>query len=173
MPLMTSDIARLSYRTVDVFGLTIAAVLFAWISSYAYQHEAVLAFGNSLMNLRRTHTPAPFELVISNISARTMNKLDGRNAPAVREAEGRAYIRIYQKDEKFAYEGYPRAAPTRSNPREIFLSPACRYSREKVDAVTQPFVQKIEGPGVFIRVNDIPAFEVIDRKESPCAKLFD
>jgi hypothetical protein len=173
VPLMTGDIARLSYRTVDVFGLTVVAVIFAWISSYAYQHDAVLAFGNSLMNLRRTHTPAPFDLVLSNISARTMNKLDGRNAAAVQGAEGRAYIRVYQKDEKFAYEGYPRAAPTRSNPREIFLSPACRYSREKIDAANPPIVQKIEGPGVFIRANDIPAFEVIDRNESPCAKLFD
>ena len=126
-----------------------------------------------MMNLGRTHTPAPFDLVLSNISARTMNMLDGRDRKIVLQAEGKAYLRIYQKDEKFAYEGYPRAAPTRSNPREIFLSPACRYSREKINVENQPFVEKIEGPGVFVRVSETPAFEVIDRSQSPCAKLFD
>jgi len=33
VPLMTGDIARLSYRTVDVIGLTLIAVFFAAISS--------------------------------------------------------------------------------------------------------------------------------------------
>lgn len=172
IPLMTGDIARLSYRTVDVMGLTLIAVLWAFIAAFAYQNDAVLGFGNSLMNLHRTHSASPFDLVLSNVSEQTMNRLDGRDGKIVKDAKGRAYLRIYQKDEKFAYEGYPRAAPTRSNPREIFLSPACRYAREKIGDTSQPVVEQIEGPGVFVRVVDIPALEVIDRKDSPCAKLF-
>jgi hypothetical protein len=173
VPLMTGDIARLSYRTVDVIGLTLIAIFFAVMASYATQKDAVLGFGNLLMDLRRTDSPPPFDLILSNISARTMNKLDGRDGKIVAQAGGQAYLRIYEKDTKFAYEGFPRGAPTRSNPREIFLSPACRYSRDKISDGSKPFVEKIEGPGVFVRVTENPAFEVIDRKESPCAKLFD
>ena len=113
-------------------GLTLIAVLWALMAAYAYQHDAVLGFGNSLMNLHRTHSAPPFDLVVSNVSEQTMNLLDGRDGKIVKEAKGRAYLRIYQKDEKFAYEGYPRAAPTRANPREIFLSPACRYARVRI-----------------------------------------
>jgi hypothetical protein len=169
---MTGDIARLSYRTVDVIGLTVVAVLWAVIAAYAYQHDAVLGFGNSFFDLRRTNSADPFYLVVSNVSAQTMNKLDGRDGKIVKEAKGRAYLRIYQKDDAFAYEGYPRAAPTRSNPREIFLSPACRYVREKKGDTEQVVVEPIEGPGVFVRVGEIPAVEIIDRKDSPCAKRF-
>lgn len=172
IPLMTGDIARLSYRTVDVMGLTLVAMLWAAIAAYAYQHDAVLGFGNSLIDLRRTHSADPFYLVLSNVSAHTMNRLDGRDGNAVKEAKGRAYLRIYQRGDAFAYEGYPRAAPTRSNPREIFLSPACRYAREKNGDTKQVVVEPIEGPGVFVRVSENPAVEVIDRKSSACAKLF-
>ena len=171
LPLMTGDIARLSYRTVDVMGLTVVAVLWAILVSYAYQHDAVLGFGNSFINLRRTHSADPFFLVVSNVSGHTMNMLDGRDGKIVQEAKGRAYLRIFQKDD-VAYEGYPRAAPTRSNPREIFLSPACRYTREKEGETKRTIVEPIEGPGVFVKVADIPAVEVIDRKDSQCAKMF-
>jgi hypothetical protein len=147
-------------------------VLWAVIATYAYQHDAVLGFGNSLIDLRRTHSADPFYPVLSNVSAHTMDRLDGRDGKVVKEANGRAYLRIHQKDDAFAYEGYPRAAPTRSNPREIFLSLACRYARDKKGDTKQVVVEPIEGPGVFVRVGDVPAVEVIDRKDSPCAKLF-
>jgi hypothetical protein len=173
IPLLTTDIARLSYRTIDVVGLSSIAVVVALAAAYVYRRDVLLDAANKVIDWRRTHGDTPFNVLLIHVTSHKMNLLDGRSRKAVQMADGNAYVRIYQKDIKFYYEGYPRAAPTRLDPREFMLSPACRYALNDIDQSKQPFVQLIEGPGVFVRVADIAAIEVIDRSQSPCAKLAD
>jgi hypothetical protein len=173
IPLLTTDITKLSYRTVDVIGISCVAVFVSLTAAYLYRHDVVLTIANRVVDWRRTHSDSPFFLLLTNVSGQTMNHLDGRDPKLVTKAQGMAYLRVYQKDLKVSYEGFPRAAPTRLDPREFLLSPACRYFQDTSDPSKQPIVQRIEGPGVFVRVVDTAAFEVIDRNQSLCAKLVD
>jgi hypothetical protein len=173
VPLMTSDLAALRYRPVDVFGLTAVAIILGLVTAYAHRQDVILHAANSVVNWHRSYSDAPFNLLLSHVSGQSMQRLDGRDPTRVKAAGGLAYLRVYQKDLKFAYEGYPRAAANKRDPREIILSPACRYILDPSDQSKITAVQEIEGPGVFVRLVDIGTFEVIDRHQSRCAALHD
>jgi hypothetical protein len=171
--LTTNDIAALRYRATDVAGLSIVAICVGLLSAYAHRHDAILRAANQITDWKRNYSDAPFVLLLSHITAGTMAELDGRGPRAVNGAKNMTFLRVYIKDSKIAYEGYPRIAATKRDPREIVLSPACRYAFVGDDPTKVGTVQAVEGPGVFLRLADTAAFEIIDKVDSKCAKIHD
>jgi hypothetical protein len=72
--------------------------------------------------------------MMSDIVGHRAQFIDKRDPEKVRAAGGAAYVRIYLKDLKLGYEGYPGRAPTRSEIREVVLTPACRFVLDPNDA---------------------------------------
>ena len=58
-----------------------------------------------------------------------------------------------------------------SSEREIVLSPACRFFAAEKEPTKIEGMQRINGPGVFLRLTDVIAVEVIDARQSACKKL--
>ena len=71
------------------------------------------------------------------------------------------------------YEGYLGRITTNREigEREIVLMPACRFSRDVTDP-TKVLYATDRRPGVFLRLADTAAIEIIDAYQSACAKLF-
>ena len=87
-------------------------------------------------------------------------------------AEG-SYLRVYKKDSKFGYEGYPGVVPTRGEEkaRGFVLTPACRFWQDAKDLTSSGVMQRIEGPGVFLQMTEFISIEIIDARQSTCNKL--
>lgn len=171
--LTTDNIGALRYGVADVAGLMIIAMNTGLLSAYVHRHDFILHAANKVVAWERNYSDAPFFLLLSNITGGTMSKMDGRGPRSVKTAKNMTYLRVYVKDQKIAYEGYPRIAATKRDPREVFLSPACRYAFAANDPTAVTAVQAVDGPGVFLRVADVAAFEVLDKVNSKCAKIHD
>jgi hypothetical protein len=100
-----------------------------------------------------------------------MDEVD-RRVPERRERAGSlALLRVYMKGVRIGYEGYPGVAPSKLDVREMVLSPACRFTFDPNNPTKLISVQLIEGPGVYLRLAELNAIEIIDYWQSDCAKL--
>jgi hypothetical protein len=171
--LATDNISALHYRALDVIGLTVIAICAGLLAAYIQRHDLILRAANSVTNWERNFSDAPFSIVLSKIISGRISEIDARGPRTVAAAKNMAYLRVYLKDQKIAFEGYPRVAPGKRDLREFFLSPACTYSFATDDSTKVNSVQEVEGPGVLLRVVESAAIEVIDAAKSKCAKLHD
>jgi hypothetical protein len=171
--LSPTDIAGLRYRGWDVAGLLVVSVSVGLLVAYGQRKDMVLRVASIVPVWERTSSDTPFMLLLSRATRQTIGEIDGRDVAIVRAAAGKAYLRIFVKDTRVAYEGYPGVAANKRDPREIILTPACRLFFDSTDPAKISAVQRIDGPGVFIRLTDVPAIEIIDRHQSACAKLHD
>jgi hypothetical protein len=164
-----------TYRLVDGLGLTLIAVAVGLFSAYLDRKDVVLWLGSTVANWDRTSSDPPFETTMLDITENRPANVDKRSRRFVEpaRAEG-AYLRVYVKDAKLGYEGYPGRTSTKGEvkDREVVLTPACRFALGDPDATKIGAMQQIEGPGVFLRLDDVAAIEIIDAYQSACAKLY-
>jgi len=158
------------YRPIDVFGLTMIAFIIGLSAAFLQNKDIVLRLANSLTDWHRTATITPFQLLLAHISAHSMQELDAREPDEVKLAAGKAYLRVFIKDSKFVYEGYPGWVPGKLDKSEIIFTPACRLLLDPSDSTKVAAVQRIEGPGVYLDVSQAVAVEIIDAHQSSCAK---
>ncbi len=164
-----------SYRVSDGIGLTLISVVTGLLAAQADRKDVVLTLGNLVANWERTRSDPPFEATMLDITENHPANVDKRDRRFVEpaRAEG-AYLRVYIKDAKLGYEGYPGRASTKGDikDREVVLTPACRFALSDTDATKIGPMQQIEGPGVFLRLADVAMIEIIDAYQSACAKLY-
>ena len=98
-----------TYRLVDGIGLTLIAVAVGLFSAYLDRKDVVLWLGSTVANWDRTSSDPPFETTMLDITENRPANVDKRSRRFVdpARAEG-AYLRVYVKDAKLGYEGYPR-----------------------------------------------------------------
>jgi hypothetical protein len=171
----TLDFQPESFRIGQGIGLTLIAICVGLVAAYIDRHDYVLRMGNSLADWERSSSAPPFEVMIHSVRVGRAGLIDIRDQKAVEAARADgAYLRIYVKNSQLAYEGFPARVSTKGevNSREVVLSPACRLSAEAGNATKIATVQPIDGPGVFLRLNDVVAIEIVDALTSACAKLF-
>ena len=171
--LSAADLETLRYRGIDVVGLFLVAVFVGLVAAYGQRKEIVLRSASLVANWNRTSSDSPFMLLLSAVTRQTVGEIDGRDNIIARAAAGNVYLRVFVKDSKIGYEGYPGVAANKRDPREIILTPACRVIFDPNDPGKVNIVQIVDGPGVFLRLADVPAIEIIDRHQSACAKAHD
>lgn len=165
-----SDILATNYHASDVVVLTIISIIVGLTSAYFDKKDAILSLVNSVIDTGISSTDTPYEYLVDNITEHTIYNLD-RRPPALVQAAMGAYVRVYVKDTKIGYEGYPGVISGKLDAREMFLSPACYFSFDG-DPKRISAVQPINGPGVFLSFATIGIIEIIDLKSSECARLF-
>lgn len=167
--LMTDDISRLRYRSIDVLGLTVLALVVGTVAGVLYQRNVVLNLVGRLVDVEQTYNRSPFIMMSRALDAGDKVAIDGR-PDWIREAHRSSnYLRVFMKDRSVVYEGYAKLRPTVLEQREIVLSPACRL-KPSGGAGTPFQATLIEGPGVFLRVTDDVFIEILDWEDSPCAQ---
>jgi len=119
------------YRVSDVIALTSTAIVLGLFAAFADRHDVVLKLANTVTDWQRTTDASPFDAMMGAIGENKIGKFDGRNPDLVKAArEKGTYLRIYGKDSKFAYEGYPGMVSTKGDDpkqRAVVLTPACRF----------------------------------------------
>jgi hypothetical protein len=114
--------------------------------------------------------------MIFNLTSYNSAAFDKRSHLLVQSAKEKgSYLRIIPKGSRLAYEGYPGLAPSKGEvaDRELVLTPACRVTYDSTDPAKIISMQRIEGAGVFLRLPDVAAIEIIDVVQSQCAKILD
>jgi hypothetical protein len=159
------------YHPIDVIALLIVSVFVGLAAAYVDRRDVMLKLANNVVDWERSATEAPFSLMISDIIGHRTQSFDKRDPDKVQAAQGGAYLRVYLKDVRLGYEGYPGRAPTKSEVREVVLTPACRFVLDANDPSKITLMERIEGPGVFLRLVDTAAIEIIDVQQSKCASL--
>jgi hypothetical protein len=165
------DLSTIQYRTTDVIALLVVSVLVGLTAAFVDRKDMVLRVANTLVDWQRTGTDTPFTSIMSDITEHRAGLIDKRGSEQVRAAQGAAYLRVYVKDIKIGYEGYPGRAPNKSDVREVVLTPACRFTVDANDPAKITGMQRVEGPGVLLRLVDAAAIEIIDLHQSTCANL--
>src|SRR5262249_31211 len=149
------------------------AIIVGLTAAYGQRKDIVLRTASLVADWNRTSSDTPFMLLLSTVTRQTVGEIDGRDTVLAKAAAGKAYLRVFAKDSKIGYEGYAGVSANKRDPREIILTPACRVIFDAKDPGKVNSVQMIDGPGVFLRLTDAAAIEVIDRHQSACAKAHD
>jgi hypothetical protein len=164
-----------SYRFKDAIGLTVVAICLGLLAARLDRSDVVLRLANMLpTDWYRTASDLPLEALMIDIKTTRLPEVDRRSKKLVTDAKAEGYyLRLYVKDSKLAYEGYPAQTTTRGEiaDRELILSPACRFFIDEKDPTRIATMQRIEGPGVFLRLANVVAVEVVDARQSACKKL--
>jgi hypothetical protein len=167
-------IEHVSFRSVDVVGLTVVAAALGLFAAFLDRKEVVLTAANFVSDWHRTTSDSPFDSMILNLTSYDSAAFDKRSRRLVQSAKEKgSYLRIIPKGSRLAYEGYPGLAPTKGEvaDRELVLTPACRLTYDSTDPAKIISTQRIEGPGVFLRLPDVTAIEIIDVAQSQCADV--
>lgn len=164
-----------SYRFKDSLGLTVIAICLGLLAAWLDRSDVVLRLANKLpTDWQRTGSDLPLEALMADIKTERPPEVDRRSKQLVTAAKADGYyLRLYVKDSKLAYEGFPAQTTTRGDiaDRELVLSPACRFFIDEKDPTKIAAMQRIEGPGVFLRLANVGAVEVVDARQSACKKL--
>jgi hypothetical protein len=163
------DLAAIRYRPTDVAALTLIAVLVGLTAAYLQTKDTVLHVANIFVNWERTSSDDAFQWLFENIADKRMNVIDKRDPTHVKAASGAAFIRVFVKDTKLGYEGYPGLTPGKLDRREVILTPACRFSWDENSGKLSK-MEVIAGPGVFLALADVNVIEIIDANTSDCSK---
>ncbi len=166
-------IEKTTFRTPDVLGLTLVAIAVGLATAYLDRTDVVLRTAGLVADWHRSSSLPPFERMMFNITDNQTRLLDKREPEFVKAAlAGGAYLRVFLKDSRVAYEGFPGRSSTRGTveEREAVLTPACRVTFDDKEPTKIASIQPIEGLGVFVR-GDAIAIEIIDAYQSPCANL--
>jgi hypothetical protein len=170
----TVELQPAAYRSVDVIALTFIAIVVGLLAAYSDREDIVLRLADSVVDWQRTSSESPFDQTMLDITEHLTASVDKRSRRLVDAArEDGTYLRVYIKETKLGYEGYPGRTSTKGDKeqREIVLTPACRFALDNNDPTKVVSMQRIEGPGVFLQLADVTAIEIIDVYQSACAKL--
>ncbi len=162
-------LAATFYRPGEIIGLTVVAFAVGLCAAYLQNKQVVLRTANLVIDWQRSDARSPFYLMLTHVSTHTMQMLDARTPDAVAAAKGSAYLRVFMKDMKYVYEGYPGWVPGRLDPQEVILTPACRLLYDPNDATKIVAVQPIEGPGAYLNLSLAASIEIIDAQNA-CRK---
>jgi hypothetical protein len=165
------DVFHIKYNAIDVALLSVISIFVGLLSAYLYRKDVILTLANKVADWETTSTATPYENLISNTTAHTMQFIDRRPPDQVSAAGGGAYFRVYMKDNKFGYEGYPGSTSGKLDVREVILSPACYFSFDG-DSKKMSALRTIDGPGVYLSLGEVGVIEIIDANKSECARLF-
>ena len=171
---VSSGIDQVSFRSVDVIGLTGVAVCVGLFTAFMDRQEVILRAASSIVDWHRTSRDSPFDLMMDDLTSHDSSAFDKRNQQLVEVAKEKgSYVRIIPKGSRIAYEGYPGRTSTKGEiaDRELILTPACRLSYDNTDPAKIISTQRIDGPGVFLRLADVMAIEIIDVIHSQCGNL--
>jgi hypothetical protein len=164
----TLDVA---YGPADVIALLIIAIVLGLTAAYVERNEFILEAANKITNWERTSENTPFYTTIAAVRTRNFDHVDSRPPDQRDAAKGLAYVRIRMKDGLFGYEGYPGLAPSKLEVREMLLTPACRMTFDDKDRTKIVSIEQVEGPGVFLPLDNMNAMEIIDYRQSRCVQL--
>jgi hypothetical protein len=173
-PPLEAGIDKVSFRATDVAGLTAVAVAVGLFAAFLDRNEVVLRAASAVTDWHRTTSESPFDAIMFDLTSHNSGAFDKRIRSLVKSAEAKgSYLRIIPKASRIAYEGYPGRISTRGEvaDRELLLSPACRLVYDATDPAKITSTQRINGPGVFLRLTDVMAIEIIDAVQSDCANL--
>lgn len=137
--------------------------------AYGYQEDIVLEAAAGL-GFDKVKSGKPLNIVMHDFRNCTMINSDGRFANPADAPKARPYLRIYSNSGIF--EGFPAWYPTRGEPNEFYLSPACQLVRERDESASLFKYEKVAGPGVFLPASAIAVIEFIDLTESDCYREF-
>jgi hypothetical protein len=163
------DLVAIRYRPIDVAALTLIAVLVGLTAAYFQTKDTILHVASIFVNWERTSSDDAFQWLFENVADNSMNVIDKRDPAHVKAASGAAFIRVYVKDTKLGYEGYPGITPGKLDRREVILTPACRFSWDENSGMVTK-MEVIAGPGVFLELADVNVIEIIDANTSDCSK---
>jgi hypothetical protein len=173
-PPAEAGIDWVSFRAPDIAGLTAVAVALGLFAAFLDRSEVVGRAANAVTGWHRTTSESPFDSIMFDLTGHHSAAFDKRTHGLVKSAEAKgSYLRVISKASRIAYEGYPGRTSTRGEPadRELLLSPACRLVYDAADPAKIISTQRINGPGVFLRLADVTAIEIIDAFQSDCANL--
>jgi hypothetical protein len=163
------DLTAIRYRPIDVAALTLIAVLVGLTAAYLQTKDTVLYVASIFVDWERTSSDDAFQWLFENIADHNVTVIDKRDPAHVKAASGSAFIRVYVKDTKLGYEGYPGLTPGKLDRREVILTPACRFSWDENSGMATK-MEVIAGPGVFLELDDVNVIEIIDANTSDCSK---
>jgi hypothetical protein len=167
-------IDRVSFRAVDVAGLTVVAAALGLFAAFLDRKDVVLHVANTLADWHRTTSESPFDSIMFDLTSHDSAAFDKRSQRLVEAArEKDSYLRVIPKGSRIAYEGYPGRTSNKGElaDRELLLTPACRLSYDSADPAKIISIQRVSGPGVFLRLAEVTAIEIIDVVQSECANL--
>jgi hypothetical protein len=167
-----AQITGVRYRASDAIGLTLVAIVIGLGAAYLYNADVVLYLASRLANWHTSSTDSPFTALFRGTAEHDTGLFDKRDGKFAKASNNKVMFRVYMKDSRIGYEGYPGIVPTRLEKRDVMLSPACRFSFEESDLTILKSFQLIDGPGVFLQLKDIAAIEVIDANKSGCGRLY-
>jgi hypothetical protein len=161
---------EVSYSPSDVLGLSLIAISIGLSAAYVDRKDVILELARTLTDWHRTSTVSPFIDMFESVSTRLTDRIDSRPLEKRADPKGVAYLRVYFRDSRIGYEGYPGVSPSRLETREAILSPACRFVTDENDPTKITSIQVVHGPGVYLRLAEVDAIEIVDYRESPCVK---
>jgi hypothetical protein len=148
-----------------VFGYSI---LCAFLITYFYEDDVIINIVRKIefIQLQKVAHLRPLRLVFNDLHKDRILHSDDR----LIKTGDKAFIRVYVKNVGY-YEGFPKWFPSRNDPDEIYMTPACvSYGDPYIHDDTN--LEQIKGPGVYISGANIQAIEFLDPKSNSCYCLF-
>lgn len=144
---------------------TISAYVLAQVIIYAYENDTFFNFISTDTVSRKS----PWGLIFYDMGNEQMLNSDSRPNLNVLHKDEKPFLRI-QINDSMGYEGFAKWYTEKEDQYDLYLSPACVY---RLNSNSRDFdIEKVNGPGVFLKGEVINTVELIDISDSGCRQLY-
>jgi len=177
------DVATpLSLRQPQIAPLIILSVITGSVTAYGYREEFFFSAMRTLQRtvglpVQRVSVQDPFLVLLRRLDQDGGRSLDLRNLGAIRPNANShivymPYLRIFDSKSGFFYEGIPTLWPSKQGERQVVISRVCRARAHKDDRTTILQRHLVDGPSVYINLENVGSVETLDRSSSECDALW-
>jgi hypothetical protein len=157
--------------------LFIYSLLTATLITNIYEQDKLFSFAKStkLVNFSKMHQKRPLRVICNDITSANEDQILNSDARgAIKDpkngkfkSRGKPYVRVFV-DKIGYYEGSVRWYPSRNDPDELYLSPACVNYEFPSKGISPNNLTLIKGPGVYIAGAKITSVELLDPTDCAC-----